>query len=161
MKRLFSVILLLLLIGCNTIENKIGHFFDKKSNENPKLIALPSKNPLEAKIAVFLPLSGKYQYLGQSILDSIQLALYELRADNITYRAIDVGSDSISAQKAMENVNLDDIDIVLGPVFKDQAEHIYKQAKKHNIPMITYSNDLDLMNMQGLYIFDIIPSQQI
>ena len=130
MKRLFSVILLSLLIGCNTIENKIGHFFDKKSNENPKLIALPSKNPLEVKIAVFLPLSGKYQYLGQSILDSIQLALYELRADNITYTAIDVGSDSISTQKAMENVNLDDIDIILGPVFKDQAEHIYKQAKK-------------------------------
>ena len=161
MKRLFSVILLILLIGCNTIENKMGHFFDKKSNENPKLIALPSKNPLEVKIAVFLPFSGKYQYLGQSILDSIQLALYELRADNITYRAIDVGSDPISTQKAMENVNLDDIDIILGPVFKDQAEHIYKQAKENNLLMITYSNDLDLMNTQGLYIFDIIPSQQI
>lgn len=150
-----------MLIGCNTIENKIESFFDKKSNQNYKLIALPAKNPLKVKIAVFLPLSGKYKYLGQSILDSIQLAIYELKADNITYRAIDLGNDSISAEKAMKNIKLDDIDIILGPVFKNQAEQVYKQAKKNNLLMITYSNDLELINMQGLYIFDIIPSQQI
>ena len=161
MKRFLGLVLLSVLIGCNTIESKIDNFFDKKSSENPKLVALPSKNPLEVKIAVFLPLSGKYQRLGQSILDSMQLAIYELGADNITYRAIDLGSDSVSAEKAMDTVNLDDIDIILGPIFKDQAEIVYKQAKKNNLLMITYSNDLDLMNIQGLYIFDIIPNQQI
>ena len=161
MKRFLGLVLLSVLIGCNTIESKIDNFFDKKSSENPKLVALPSKNPLEVKIAVFLPLSGKYQRLGQSILDSMQLAIYELGADNITYRAIDVGSDSVSAEKAMDTINLDDIDIILGPIFKDQAEIVYKQAKKNNLLMITYSNDLDLMNIQGLYIFDIIPNQQI
>ena len=162
MKKFLSIFLLFLLVGCNTLENKFDSLFSKKdSKQNAKLVAMPSKNPLEVKIAVLLPLSGKYQYLGQSILDSMQLALYELRADNITYRAIDVGSDSISAEKAIEDANFSDVDMIFGPVFKEQAEIVYKKAKKNNLIMLTYSNDMDLTNMQGLYVFDIIPYQQI
>lgn len=162
MKKILSIVLLFLLVSCNTLENKFDSLFNKKnSKQNPKLVAMPSKNPLEVKIAVLLPLSGKYQYLGQSILDSMQLALYELRADNITYKAIDVGSDAISAKEAIELANFDDTDIIFGPIFKEQAEVIYEKAKKNNLIMLTYSNDMDLTNMPGLYIFDIIPFQQV
>ncbi len=162
MKKILSIFLLFLLVSCNTLENKFDSLFNKKdSKQNPKLVAMPSKNLLEVKIAVLLPLSGKYQYLGQSILDSMQLALYELRADNITYKAIDVGSDAISAKEAIELANFDDTDMIFGPIFKEQAEVIYEKAKKNNLIMLTYSNDMDLTNMPGLYVFDIIPFQQV
>ncbi len=159
MKRiLLTTVLLVLTVGCTKIDNL---FQGRERQVNPKLVAIPSKNPLEVKVAMFLPLSGKYQYLGQSIIDAVQLALYELRADDITFQAIDVGSDHLSAKEAMHDIDFKDIDIILGPVFKEQVKVVHKYARQENLIMITYSNDLDLINKSGVYIFDIVPYQQI
>ena len=159
MKRiLLTTVLLVLTVGCTKIDNL---FQGRERQVNPKLVAIPSKNPLEVKVAMFLPLSGKYQYLGQSIIDAVQLALYELRADDITFQAIDVGSDHLSAKEAMRDIDFKDIDIILGPVFKEQVKVVHKYARQENLIMITYSNDLDLINKSGIYIFDIVPYQQI
>ena len=148
----------LLVVGCTKIENLLQ---DKEEHVNPKLVAIPSKNPLEVKVAMFLPLSGKYQRLGQSIVDAVQLAIYELRADYINFQAIDVGSDVSSAKEAMEAVDFKNIDIILGPIFKEQVKIIHEYAKQENLIMLTYSNDLDLINNSGVYIFGIMPHQQI
>ena len=159
MKRIVWIILLFIVVGCTKEESK---YEDEGGRYvNPKLVAMPSKNPLEVKVAMFLPLSGKYQRLGQSIADAVQLALYELRADYINFQAIDVGSDYSSAKEAVRTVDFNNIDIILGPVFKEQVKAIHEYAKQKNLVMITYSNDLDLINNSGVYIFDIMPQQQV
>ncbi|MFQ3307046.1 MAG: branched-chain amino acid transport system substrate-binding protein [Candidatus Midichloriaceae bacterium] len=153
---------LFVFVSCTALKGDIDSFFDDKKNEsNPKLIALSAKNPLEVKIAVVVPLSGKYEFLGKNIMDALQLALYELRADNISLKAIDIGSDKTIPADVLTDTNFGDVDLILGPIFKEQAETIYKYARSKNLNMITYSNDISLMNKSGLYVFDFIPYQQI
>ena len=72
-----------------------------------------------------------------------------------------MGSDHLSAKEAMHDIDFKDIDIILGPVFKEQVKVVHKYARQENLIMITYSNDLDLINKSGVYIFDIVPYQQI
>ena len=160
-KTIIVALLLIWVTGCTQIQYLLQDDEDDERQMSPKLVAIPSKNPLEVKVAMFLPLSGKYQRLGKSIVDAVQLALYELRADHITFQAIDVGSDSLSAAKAVRNFDFKNIDIILGPVFKEQVEIVQKYAEKESLVMITYSNHLDLTNNPGVYIFDLIPYQQI
>ena len=161
MSYFLKIAFLLLLVNCNGINYKTNAFLSNQFNKGGRLVDVRSKNNLEVKIAVFVPLSGKYQEWGQSIIDSIELALYQLNANHITYKAIDTGNDAASTRKAMKNINFDDIDIILGPIQKEQAKEIYIKAKKNKILMIVYSRDLELMNMEGLYILDIVPYQQV
>jgi ABC-type branched-subunit amino acid transport system substrate-binding protein len=160
LKGFLSILILISMVGCYKVQNHIDVLF--KERETPSyLVTQPSKNPSKVKIGIFLPLSGKHKYLGQSMMDAIQLAIYEFNVEDIELQVIDVGSDEASAKEVIHSVNFVDIDIILGPVFKEQADILYSYALANNLVMITYSNSIELMYKPALYIFDFIPSQQI
>tara|TARA_Y100000590_G_scaffold409811_1_gene502309 strand:- start:320 stop:1498 length:1179 start_codon:yes stop_codon:yes gene_type:complete len=76
------------------------------------------------KIGVLLPLSGKFQNIGESFLKAIQLALYDISNENIKIYPKDSKAnalDTYQAAKEFENLG---IKIVIGPIFYESLERL-------------------------------------
>ena len=59
-----------------------------------------SENEKVLKIGILLPLSGEFQLTGQSFLNAIQLALYDISNENIKIYPKDSKSNAFDAYKA-------------------------------------------------------------
>jgi hypothetical protein len=103
-----------------------------------------SENNLEnekiLKIGVLLPLSGKYQTLGESFLKSIQLALYDISNKNIKIYPKDSGANSLDAFKSAEEFKDLGIEIVIGPIFHESLERL---NEINSITFISLTNRTD------------------
>ena len=89
------------------------------------------------KIGVLLPLSGKFQNIGESFLKAIQLALYDISNENIKIYPKDSKANALNTyQVAKEFENLG-IKIVIGPIFYESLERL---NEINNITFISLTN---------------------
>ena len=126
MKKLFIfTVLTYLLLTINSIA--ANESLDKNNSDNEKVL----------KIGVLLPLSGKFQSVGESFLKAIQLALYDISNKNIKIYPKDSkanAQDSYLAGKDFENLG---IKIVIGPIFNESLE---KLGEINSITFISLTN---------------------
>jgi len=122
MKKLitFSILAYLLFTINSNAENQI-------SNENSKIL----------KIGVLLPLSGEFQEIGESFLNAIKLALYDLSNNNITIYPKDSKGSSLGAYNASKEFEEAGIKIVIGPIFYESLERL---NEINNITFISFTN---------------------
>ena len=89
------------------------------------------------KIGVLLPLSGKFQNIGESFLKSIQLALFEVGNKNIKIYPRDSKANALDAYDSAREFEEMGINIVLGPIF---YESIVKLKTITSITFISFTN---------------------
>ena len=89
------------------------------------------------KIGVLLPLSGKFQNIGESFLKSIQLALLEVGNKNIKIYPKDSKGNALDAYDSAKEFEEMGINIVLGPIF---YESIVKLKTITSITFISFTN---------------------
>jgi len=89
------------------------------------------------KIGVLLPLSGKFQNIGESFLKSIQLALFEVGNKNIKIYPKDSKANALDSYKSAKEFEEMNINIVLGPIFYESIEEL---GKINNITFISFTN---------------------
>ena len=89
------------------------------------------------KIGVLLPLSGKFQNIGESFLKSIQLALLEVGNKNIKIYPKDSKGNALDAYDSAKEFEEMGINIVLGPIF---YESIVELEKINKITFISFTN---------------------
>lgn len=140
-----------MLTGCDSIRSHFPH----------KKYIKPPKTNRSLNVAVLLPLSGYHHNLGKNILDGINLALLELKITDINCEIIDIGSTTEESKKIFDNIDLDKFQVLLGPVFKEDTIMIYEKARKKKLVIISYSNDMTLVGLPGLYLLDVICLQQV
>ena len=100
---------------------------EKKKLENEKIL----------KIGVLLPLSGEFKDLGESLLKSIQLALYDISNKNIKIYPKDSKGNFLGAHAAAKEFENLGIKIVIGPIFYTSLE---KLGEINNITFISLTN---------------------
>ena len=98
------------------------------------------ENDKTLKIGVLLPLSGKYQILGESFLKSIQLALYDISNVNIKIYPKDSKANSLDAYKSAKEFEELGIKVVIGPIFH---ESLKKLGEVNSITFISLTNKTD------------------
>ena len=103
----------------------------ENSNENN----LEDSNIL--KVGVLLPLSGKFQDIGESFLKAIQLALYDISNENIKIYPKDSKGNALNAYLAAKEFEEQDIKIVIGPVFYESLERL---GEVNKITFISLTN---------------------
>ena len=126
MKKLliFSIITYLLF----TINSSAA---DQNSNQNNL------ENEKILKIGVLLPLSGKFQDIGETFLKAIQLALFDIDNDNIKIYPKDSESNATKVYEAAKEFENLGIEIVIGPIFYESLERL---NKINNITFIALTN---------------------
>jgi len=100
-----------------------------------------SENNLEnsnfLKIGVLLPLSGKFQGIGESFLKAIQLALYDISNENIKIYPKDSKANALDAYRSAKEFEEQGIKIVIGPIFYESLERL---NEINNITFISLTN---------------------
>jgi len=89
------------------------------------------------KVGVLLPLSGKFQDIGESFLKAIQLALYDISDENIKIFPKDSKGNSLGAFEAAKEFEEQGIEIVVGPIFFESLERL---GEISNITFISLTN---------------------
>lgn len=119
---------------------------------------ISARNPV--KIAILLPLSGKYEALGNNLLDAAQLALFGINNSNLVLMPIDTKGTSFGALDAANKAIKQEAKLIIGPVFGASAKAISSLAAENNINVISFSNDKKLAG-SGVFAIGFLPEQQI
>ncbi len=127
MKKLFTfLILTYLLFTINSVASNQN--ISEGNSENEKVL----------KIGILLPLSGEFQLTGQSFLNAIQLALYDISNENIKIYPKDSKANALDAYKAGKEFEELGVEVVIGPIFYDSLE---KLNEINNITFISFTNE--------------------
>ena len=126
MKKLITLsILTYLLLTINSFA--VNQNSSENNLENEKIL----------KIGVLLPLSGKFQEIGESFLKAIQLALYDISNKNIKIYLKDSKGNALNTYQAAKEFSEMGIKIVIGPVFYESLERL---NEINNITFISLTN---------------------
>ena len=128
MKKIFTFAILTYLL-----------FTINSAASNQNIIENNTESEKVLKIGVLLPLSGKFQFLGQSFLKSIQLALFDISNKNIKIYPKDSKANSSDAYKAAKEFEEMGIKIVIGPIFH---ESLKKLDNLNTITFISFTNKI-------------------
>lgn len=120
----------------------------------------------KVKVALFLPFSGENKDLGWDIANSAFMSLFDNDNDrNIELVLVDSKGNPKQAKQLFRQVIEDQIKIVIGPIFSSVATEIKEDAKKHNITVISFSNNRELMSDikgdGGLFLAGMMPETEI
>ena len=69
------------------------------------------------KIGLLIPLTGKQNTIGKSIMQSIRLAINKIDNPNIKILPKDTQNDPTKTLEAAKELNLEGVKIVIGPIF--------------------------------------------
>ena len=89
---------------------------------NSAILAESKNRPL--KIAAILPLSGKYQDIGNKLLKTFELTIFELSNLNVSLLPFDNQSTKEGTKFAFQELQTEQIDIVIGPIFFENLKEI-------------------------------------
>ena len=117
-------------------------------------------DPDKLKIGVLLPLTGKYSYIGQSLLDTMQMVIYENKNIDSELIIKDTKANPSLAKKATKELVEQNVDVILGPFFSSSLNKSLKIAKYKNVPLISFSSDRKEKE-EGVYLMGFEPEQQI
>jgi outer membrane PBP1 activator LpoA protein len=171
-------ILSILLYGCNSNYMKIlpneenrkesSNSVDKSEKQinidelllEKEVIEITNLNTIN-KIALLLPMTGKYSKIGKAILNGIEI---ELKATSKYIKPelsiFDTGDEDTDLKKIYSEMLSNDFDYVIGPLRKDFIEKISKYSSKE-LPVLTlnYSNNLKKYSKK-VYQFGLLPEDE-
>ncbi len=112
------------------------------------------------KVALIVPLSGAQASLGQSMMVAGQLALQDMRAQNIQLLPRDSGATASEAVIAVNQAIDEGAHLILGPVFAGQVQDAKNSATAKNVPLIGFTTDWTAAG-GNTYVMGFLPFQQV
>ena len=109
------------------------------------------------RVAVLVPLSGSNAQIGQSIANAANLALTDMGGERIRITAYDTAQGALAAvNEALAEGN----GLFLGPLLAEDARAIAPIARRANVPVIAFSNDVSIAG-DGVHVLGFNPGQSI
>ncbi|MDA7705466.1 penicillin-binding protein activator [Rickettsiales bacterium] len=116
----------------------------------------------KTKIALLLPISGKYDKIGNELLNAAHLSLYENDPKNrIELVVFDSKGTEFGARRAIREIISQDIKIVIGPLFSAATESVIDIVADHDIILLSLSNNDNLQGKKNIFVTGIDIEQQI
>ena len=110
-------------------------------------------------ILVFLPFTGSYAKFGNKIRKAIDLSTLKLGSDKIKVIYFDTGKNYLLNE--IESIfNEIKPNIIIGPFTREAVLKIKPYAKKNSIPMLTFTNDISLVE-KNVWSLGFSPEEQI
>ena len=93
------------------------------------------------KIAAILPLSGKYEDIGNNLLKTFELTIFELNNLNVSLLPFDNQSTKEGTKFAFQELQNEKIDIVIGPIFFEHLKEISKDPNFSKYIFFSLTNE--------------------
>ncbi len=133
-----------------------------KQPEKPvkkKQAPMPAGAP-PVKVAILLPLSGQHKELGQSMLRSSQMALFDIGHKGFELMPQDTkGTQEGAAIAAQKAVN-EGAQLILGPVFANSVRGARQAIQGSGINIVAFSTDWTLAG-GNVFIMGFLPFDQV
>ena len=110
-------------------------------------------------IIVFLPLTGKYLNFGNKIRKALDLSILNFGNNKIKLIYFDTGKN-IDKELLTNLFNKLDPKFIIGPFTREVLLKIKPFAKKNNIPILTFSNDIAMIE-NNVWSLGFSPEEQI
>jgi len=143
-----AALALTLVAGCKTTQRSSAGSKPTTTTSQPASAATVPTTPTRAllpgqavKVALLLPLSGRAQSAGETLLNAAQLALFDVGDNTLELIVKDTGDTAEGATTAMSQALGEGAQLVLGPLFGAQIEAVTPLAQGANVNVISFSND--------------------
>ena len=113
------------------------------------------------RVAVLVPLSGQVKNVGESVVNAIQMSLFENNKKNIVLKIYDTKGTTFGAVDAINKAIEDGVDTVIGPLFSAETKAIKNILRQNNLISFSLSNDEELRNIDNVFVTGSIPQQEI
>lgn len=122
--------------------------------------AAPTSPGAPIRIGLLLPLSGNSANLGQAMLQSAQMALFDVGGDDVALIVRDTEAVPDGAAAAARSALDDGARILLGPVFASAAKSVGPVAQPVGVPVISFSSDREAAG-GGVFVMGMLPQGQV
>lgn len=112
------------------------------------------------RVAMLLPLSGNVASMGQSMKNAATMAIGDINNNNLVVQFYDTKGTSSGARVAVENAINAGSDLILGPLMSDEVAAISNEAKYKDIPVISFSTSLSVLQ-EGIYTLGLLNNDQL
>jgi ABC-type branched-subunit amino acid transport system substrate-binding protein len=154
-RKLLALGAVVLLAGCKVIPDSGQPGTTPRPDQGPS-DALPDDEGRH-RIALLVPTTGTNAAVGEAIANATTMALLDTNASSLRITTYDTATGAESAAaRAMQDGNK----LVLGPLLGSDVAGVISQARRQDVPMITYSNDVSVAQ-RDVFVMGHIPDQSI
>tara|TARA_B100001248_G_scaffold262426_2_gene258344 strand:+ start:907 stop:2451 length:1545 start_codon:yes stop_codon:yes gene_type:complete len=129
------------------------------TQEIEKNIVAIKKDNKKINVGVLLPLTGENKEIGKSILNALELALFQTDSSRINLIIKDTKADPVITEKIFKSLLDNKIKIFIGPLYSNSLASIQRNTLQKNVDLFALSNNTNLAK-KGVWIFGIDPQQQ-
>lgn len=112
------------------------------------------------RIGFLAPLSGPNAGLGRALFDAAQLALFDLADSRLVLLPRDTEGSAEKASEAARRVIAEGAQIIIGPLFANEAAAVGAVARERNVKVLSFSTDRSVAG-GGVYLLGFTPDQQV
>lgn len=115
-----------------------------RESEAPQGIQTQSIAEKKNRIGILLPLSGKRAPVGKTFKNTAEMSFFDNANDHLELIFKDTEGTPAGAKKAAYDLIRTDVDLILGPIFSDEAQEVSPLTQQKGIPLLSFSNDTKL-----------------
>jgi hypothetical protein len=120
----------------------------------------PPGSPDAIRVGFLAPLSGPNAGLGRALFDAAQLALFDLADNRLVLLPRDTEGSPEKASEAARRVIAEGAQIIIGPLFANEAAAVGLVARERGIKVLSFSTDRTVAG-GGVYLLGFTPDQQV
>ncbi len=121
---------------------------------------LPEGAEDKARVAFLVPLTGQHAEIGQQLLNSAQLALFDLADDDFAMIVEDTAGTPQGARAAAQRAFEQGAQLIVGPLFASSVAAIAQEAKFQQVNVLAFSNDASVA-APGVWTLGLSPDAQV
>ena len=164
LKKFFVFFILFFVFGCETSKITQEQSIQRDpydSIETSDLLNNQKNNKL--LVGILLPLSGNASKIGNVMLKSAELSMFNHKLNNIVLMPYDTKGTAFGAVEAINEAIRDRVDIIIGPFFTQSTKAIMNIADMNNLIVISFSDNQSLLDTKypNLYLMGLTPKQEI
>ena len=132
------------------------------ADQKQSVMELQPQTQIERKvqIALLLPLSGSKAKLGQAMVQAAQMSLFENSGDDSEMSIYDTKGIPSEAELAALKALREGAQLIIGPLFSNEAQSVAIHASRNRVPVLTFSNNQQIAG-NDVYVLGFAPSEQI
>lgn len=119
-----------------------------------------AKPAIPVKVALLLPLSGKFAKLGKAMQQAAEMAVFETKSQNLQLIPLDTGGTRDGAAAAAQKAVAQGVKLIVGPLFRDAVAGVAPVAVAAKINVIAFSNTPSVAG-GNVFLLSFLVKQQV